>query len=98
MKMNEHYFNWSLVLGTCLIIGYLIYFGNTDPDAIVGLLGGVFFNVALFLVTGFSLQVFQMGRDRNVQQEIFDKNNIAAAIYQAGIWIGLAMVVSKGLM
>ena len=98
MKLNEKHFNSTILLITTIVISYLLFVGNVDKNSIIGMLGAIFFNVSLLLGVGFGLQHFQLGTKRNIQKEIFDDNNIAAAIYQIGIWISLAIVISKGIM
>ena len=82
---------------TAVVIGYLIQSGTIQVASIVGMFGAVGFNVIFLLGLGFGLQFFQLGTKRDIQTEIFDQNNVAAAIYQAGIWIALAMVIAKGI-
>lgn len=95
--MREIHFNSTIVFITFAVIAYLILGHQTSFDSVVGLLGGVIFNVSLLLIVGFGLQKFQLGTNRDIQKDIFDKGNVAAAIYQLGIWLALALVISKGL-
>ena len=95
---NERHFNWGFLFLTIAFLAYLVYEGRVDLDTIITMGTGIIFNVSILLLIAFGLQRFQLGSRRNVQKEIFDDNNIAAAIYQVGIWIALAIVVSKGLM
>lgn len=98
MKLNEKHFNYSFVAVTVAVISYLLFDGNVDKNSIIGMFGAMSFNVSLLLGLGFGLQYFQLGTKRDIQKEIFDEHNIAASIYQAGIWIALAIVISKGIM
>lgn len=96
--MNHKHFNYGFITLTLGIIAYLIVGGNVDKNSIVGMLGGISFNVALFLATAFGLQFFQLGTGRDIQSEIFDEENIAASIYQGFLFLAIAIVISKGLM
>lgn len=98
MKLNEKHFNYLFLTLTSIILSYLLFAGNVDKNSIIGMLGAMTFNVSLLLGIGFSLQYFQLGTTKDIQKEIFDEHNVAAAIYQAGIWIGLALVIAKGIM
>jgi uncharacterized membrane protein YjfL (UPF0719 family) len=98
MKLNHTVFNYGFVTLTLGIIFYLIAGGNVDQNSVVGMFGGISFNVAIFLAVVFGLQHFQLGTDRDIQKEIYDEKNMAAAIYQAGLWIGLGLVIAKGIM
>lgn len=96
--MTEKHFNYGFGLATLGVIFYLIAGGGVDGNSVVGMLGGVAFNVAIFLATVFGLQYFQLGTGRDIQQEIFDDNNIAASIYEGMLFIALAIVIAKGVM
>lgn len=98
MKLNHTFFNYTFTTLTLGIIFYLITGGTVDQNSVVGMFGGIAFNVAIFLSVVFGLQYFQMGTNRDIQKEVYDDGNIAAAIYQAGLWIGLALVIAKGVI
>lgn len=93
-----HHYNIIFHLLTVAFLSYLVFGGRVDLDTIISMGTGIIFNVSLLLLIAFSLQRYQLGSKRNIQKEIFEENNIAAAIYQLGIWISLALVISKGLM
>lgn len=95
--MREKHFNVMIGVVTAVVIGYLIQSGTIQIASLVGMFGAVGFNVIFLLGLGFGLQYFQLGTKRDIQTEIFDQNNVAAAIYQVGIWIALAMVIAKGM-
>ena len=95
--MNERHFNLGLIVIVGSIIGFLLGSGAIDKGSFIGMFGAIGFNVVLLLVTGFGLQYFQMGTDTDLQKKILQENNTALAIYQAGIWLALAIVISKGL-
>lgn len=97
-EAKERHFNFAFLLGTLGFIGYLVMYNRVEIDTIISMGTGIIFNVIILLLIVFGLQKFQLGTKRDIQKEIFDKNNIAAAIYQAGIWLALALVISKGLM
>lgn len=98
MKLNQRHFNSGFAFATAAVILYLVFFGHASGESVIGMLGGILFNVSLLLSIGFGLQFFQLGTDRDIQKEIFDDGNVAAAIYQLGLWLALAIVISKGLM
>ena len=98
MEINEKYFNFGLGSIVSTGIGYLVYDKQITLESVAGMGGAIGFNVVLLLSLGFGLQYFQLGTKRDIQAEIYDQSNIAAAIYQAGIWIALAMVISKSLV
>jgi uncharacterized membrane protein YjfL (UPF0719 family) len=97
-EAKESHFNTAFVIGTVALISYLTMFTRVDIDTIISMGTGIVFNVVILLLVGFGLQKFQLGTKRDIQKEIFDDHNIAAAIYQMGIWLALALVISKGLM
>lgn len=98
MKINETWFNGAVTVLTLGIIFYLIASGSVVVPAVVGMLGGIAFNVSLFLILAFGLQKFQLGTKRDIPSEIFDENNVAAAVYQGMLFVALAIVISRGLM
>jgi uncharacterized membrane protein YjfL (UPF0719 family) len=95
--MREKHFNVGIGLIVAAVIGILIYTGSIEISSVVGMFGAVGFNVILLLSLGFGLQYFQLGTDKDIQEEIYKEHNIAGAIYQAGIWIALALVIAKGM-
>jgi uncharacterized membrane protein YjfL (UPF0719 family) len=96
--MNEKHFNLGILVVVVSVVGYLIYGGSLDLNAFVGMFGAVGFNIIFLLGIGFGLQYFQLGTNKDIQVEIYDEHNVAAAIYQAGIWIALALVIAKGVL
>jgi len=97
-EAEEGHFNFWFLVITLMFIGYLIFGNRVDLDTVISMGTGIIFNVSILLLVGFGLQKFQLGTKRNIQKEIFDAKNVAAAIYQFGIWISLALVISKGIM
>lgn len=95
--MNEKAFNIGLAVLVSAVIAFLVVSGSIDKSSVVGMFGAIGFNVVLLLTTGFGLQYFQLGTGRDLQKEIYDENNTAAAIYQAGIWVALGLVIAKGM-
>jgi hypothetical protein len=98
MILNEKHFSIGIIAVVVSIMAYLLIFAGIEKDSVIGMLGGIGFNVTLLLSLGFGLQYFQMGTRFDIQKEIYDEQNIAGAIYQAGIWIALAIVIAKGLI
>ena len=95
--MNEKHFIVNIGIFVIAILTYLIGFGDVDKNSIIGILGSIGFNVSLLLSLGFGLQYFQLGTKRDIQKEIYNERNVAVAIYQAGIWMSLAIAIGKGL-
>lgn len=97
-KINHTIFNGLAIAVTSYLIYLVVGNGTADGKSVLSLITGIMMNVALFLGIGFGLQFFQMGIGRNVQEEVFDKDNIAVAIYQAGLFIALAIIIAKGIL
>lgn len=95
MKIDHKYFNIILGVISVSIVGFLINTGNVGLDSILGMVGSTFFNVSLFLSFAFGLQFFLKNIKLNILEEIFDEKNTAAAIYMLGIFISLAIIISK---
>lgn len=95
--MREIHFNIAFILATVGLVVYLIN-GGVNLASVTGQLGGVAFSVSILLGVAFGLQKFLYNTKFDIQQQIYENQNIAAAIYQVGIWIALAMVISKGIM
>lgn len=95
--MNEKHFNIGVCVIVIAIVGYMVGFGNVDKNSVIGILGSIGFNLALLLSIGFGLQYFQLGTDKDIQSEIYQNENLAAAVYQGAIWISIAITISKGL-
>lgn len=55
-------------------------------------------NVALFLLIIFTLQYFQGGANSNIHKAIFEDGNIAAAIFQGLIYLGIAILIGGAIM
>lgn len=94
--MREKHFNIALTFIVSAVISYLIFSG-TSLNSVIGTFGAIGFNIVLLLTTGFGLQYFQLGTKVDIQEEIYD-GNLAVAVYQAGIWIAIAIAISKGVM
>lgn len=97
MKFDQKYFIGVVTLCTVGLITYLVSSGSVEQNNIVNMLGGITFNLSLFLCSIFGLQYFQLGIGRDIQAEIFDENNTAAAIYEGALFLAIALVISKGL-
>lgn len=96
-NINEKFF-----IGAILpIIAWLVFaatsWGQATWGNIIGLFAGVGFNIIIFLASVFGLKYFLMGSQTNIHDEI-KNGNIAVAIYMLGIILGLAIVISKGIM
>ena len=98
MKINEKFFNLGIAVLVVGVVGFLVFTGAVSKDSVIGMFAGIMFNVSIFLSVAFGLQFFQLTTKRDVQKEIFDEHNVAAAIYQGFIFLALAIVISKGIM
>jgi len=98
MKVNEKIFNSLALIVTGGLLYVLVQKGIVEGQSIVSNLTAILFNLVIFLVAAFGLQFFQLSFKRDIQAEIFDQNNVAAAIYQGFLFLALAVVISKGLM
>ena len=98
MKVNHTLFNYLAIVATGILVTIVITNGSADANSVLSLFTGIMMNVALFLGIAFGLQFFQMGIGTDVTKEIYNEHNIAAAIYQAGLFMALAIVIAKGLM
>lgn len=96
--MKQKTFNTAFITITTLIIVYLIFAGYTEKNSIFGIIGGSFLNISLFLTCYFGLEYFQQGTDKDIQKEIFEENNVSAAIYQGSLLIGIAIIIARGLI
>jgi hypothetical protein len=90
--IREKHFNIVIILVVAAVLAYMVVFGNVNINSIIGIGGAIGVNVSWLLAIGFGLQYFQLGTKKDIQA-----HNIAAGIYQAGIWIALAIVIGKGI-
>ena len=95
--IREKHFNIAIISIIAAVLTYLVFYGGVSIDSIIGIGGAIGVNVSWLLAIGFGLQYFQLGTKKDIQAEIFEEHNIAAGIYQAGIWIALAIVIGKGV-
>jgi hypothetical protein len=95
MNITEKHLNVFLALVSMIMVGGMIKYGLVDFDAVLGMFVAQFFNLSVFLCAIFSIEYFLNGIDVDVKKEVFDENNTAAAIYMLGVFIAVAMVVSK---
>lgn len=72
--------------------------GSLDLSGIISNLGGGYLNVLGWIIVFYGIELFQMGIGTNVRNLIFENKNTAAAIYQVGIAISLAILISKGVL
>jgi hypothetical protein len=98
MKVNHTVYTTVIVAATLGLVAFVLHIGQTDLSQVITMFTGIMFNVAIFLAVVFSLQFFQFKIGTDIQQEIYEENNTAAAIYQGLIFVSIAIVISKGLM
>jgi hypothetical protein len=98
LNINHTWYNYATMLFCACLIYLANKFGGANFNSIIGIFGGIGANVILWISLVFGLEYFQLGIDRNIKKEIYDEHNIAAAIYELGIKIGLALIIAKGLL
>jgi len=72
--------------------------GNINIASLWGLFAAMLNNVALYMVIIFTLQYFQFGSQRDVNESIFKEGNVAAGVFQGCIVIGIAIVMSRAML
>lgn len=72
--------------------------GIITANGLISNLGGAFVNVFGFMIVFYGIEFFQQGFNVHVRDKIMDEKNVAAAVYQAGIAIALAILISKGFL
>lgn len=95
MKLDHTTFNTLVALGAAGAVGFLIKMGSVETASVFGMLGSTLFNLALFLCMTFGLQFFQLGTGRDIQKEVFDESNTAAAIYQGLLFVAISIIIAK---
>ena len=95
MKLDHTIFNGLMVAAAAGIVGFLIKAGSVETSSVLGMFGSTLFNLSFFLCATFGLQYFQLGIGRNIQEEIFDEHNMAAALYQGFLFIAIAIIIAK---
>lgn len=98
LNANQAYFNWLVIAIAIGLIWIANIFGDASITSIIGIFGGIAANVLLWICIVFGLEYFQFGIGRNIKEEIYNEHNTAAAIYELGIKIGLALIIAKGLL
>lgn len=78
--------------------GYAYAKGSLDITNFISNIGGSYLNVFAWCVVFYGIEFFQRGFNHNVRNEITEKQNVAAAIYQGSIAIALALLIAKGLL
>ena len=91
-RLNEHAFN-LLVLIVGIVSTYLTVGGEHERLQIIAIL---FLKIGIYLNLGSLFVEFLNGLGRDMKKEIFDEHNVAAAIFIAGFWIGLAISIFTG--
>lgn len=101
-RINEKFgtlaYNILFSLLTLILISSIIAWGPVKLITIFSIMAAAMNNVALFLLIVFSLQYFQGGARLNIQKQIYEKQNIAAAIYQGFLYLGIALLISQSIM
>lgn len=98
VNINHTWFNWIVSFLTAAVVFYLVNIGTVEKTSVFGLLGGMMTNVSVYLAVAFGLQFFQMGIGKDIQKEIYTEHNIAAAIYQGFLLLGIAIVIARAMI
>lgn len=91
-------FNIILIVLTTILISWMFSAGILTKEGLTSTIGGSLVKVVTFLITALGLEFFERGIGTNVRDEIYEQNNIAAAIIQAGWKIAIALVISGGII
>lgn len=97
MKLDQKHFNIGIIITAITVVICLIQGGTVDQNSVFGMVGSTLFNLGGFLAAAFGLQYYQLGTGRDIQKEIFDDNNIAAALYQGFLFLAIALIISKAI-
>ena len=97
-KVGTKTYNISFALFAILCTTLISGIGPAHIAPILALFVAALNNVALFLLIIFTLQYFQGGTSNNLHKKIFDEGNIAVALYQGLIYLGIAILISGAIM
>lgn len=97
-KMGTKTYNLSFAALAIVCTTLLSGIGPAKIAPILALFVAALNNVALFLLIIFTLQYFQGGMTINIQKKIFEEGNIAVAIYQGLIYLGVALLIGQAIM
>lgn len=97
-KIGTKTYNVSFALGAIICTTLLSGIGPAKIAPILALFVAALNNVALFLLIIFTLQYFQGGTTMNIQKKIFEEGNIAVALYQGLIYLGIAILIGGAIM
>lgn len=96
IKIDSGIFNWAIVIFMIGIVAWLYQSGIASFEGIMSNLGGIVLYLSVWISVTFGLEFFQLGFGKDVKKEIYEEKNTAAAIYELGIKIALAIVIAKG--
>lgn len=97
-KMDVGFFNFIIIALSIAFIGYLVFNGTVSVEGVTSNVGGILLNLIVFLVVIYGIEFFQRGFGTNIRDEIYSQNNTAAAIYELGIKVSIALVIAKGFL
>ena len=97
-KMGTKTYNITFALFAICTTTLVSIFGGAHFPAIMGIFAACLNNVALFLLIISTLQYFQGGVSLNIQKKIFEEGNVAVAIYQGMIYLGIALLIGNAIM
>jgi len=97
-SMGTKTYNVVFALFAVFCTALLASWGPVQLVAILALFAAAMNNVALYLLIVFSLQYFQGGTKLDLQKKIFEEGNVAAAIYQGLIYLGIAILIGGAIM
>lgn len=98
ITMPQTIFNWLIVIAGSLLLYLSFRINVTDLAGVLGNIAGISLNLIIWFIVIFGIEFVQLGFKRNIKSEIYDNNNVAAAIYEVGIKLGAAWVIAKGLL
>lgn len=87
-------FTWFMILITIMLVGYLWSSGQVITEALSSNLAAILIKIAIWIFCVKFLEFFSRGIGNNLQDEIYNQNNTAAAQYEIAMKIGLAIVIA----
>lgn len=97
INLNENVLVLFIILFAAVLVGAAVMFGDVQWSNILGMGAGIFMQVGIFLGVVVLLELFMIGIGYDIVTEL-KAGNIAMAISLASLRLGLALVISRGLM
>lgn len=96
--LDERFYSILLFIISIILCFILIIFKTTNLENIFAIIAAIFLNVSLFLIIIISLLFFQYGIGFDIQEEIFEENNIAGAIFEGFIILSIAIIIARSIL